>query len=241
MRTYAVTHPRGLGLSETSYDRWDQLAYAARGVIRVTVGKDTWVIPPNRAVWIPSGTTFRAKISGRVALRTLYFRRGLARRRLPQDCKVINVTPLLRELILHASRRNTVSDESARDVRMVRFILDQIQELAVMPLRLEKPSDPRARKAADAIIRNGGTPEALEAALDAFGLTRRTLERLFVADMGVTLGRWCHRVRMMHALTLLAEGNNVTTVALKISYNSPSAFIAAFRREFGVTPARYFA
>ena len=44
----------------------------------------------------------------------------------------------------------------------------------------------------------------------------------------------------IRALELLAEGQKVTAVAADVGYESPSAFIAMFRRELGGTPRTYF-
>ncbi|SAL38007.1 AraC family transcriptional regulator [Caballeronia udeis] len=47
--------------------------------------------------------------------------------------------------------------------------------------------------------------------------------------------------RPMRALEMLASGTAVTTIALDLGYENVSAFIAMFRRTFGVTPTQYFA
>ena len=52
---------------------------------------------------------------------------------------------------------------------------------------------------------------------------------------------WRQRVRLLRALEMLAADMSVTRVALELGYENVSAFIALFRRTFGVTPGRYFA
>ena len=47
-------------------------------------------------------------------------------------------------------------------------------------------------------------------------------------------------MRLLAALERLATGVSVTNVALDLGYDSPSAFIAMFRRALGSTPKRYF-
>ena len=69
----------------------------------------------------------------------------------------------------------------------------------------------------------------------------RTLERVFLRETAMPLGRWRRRARLISALRLLAEGLDVTRVAVDVGYQASSAFIAAFRRELGTTPGRYFA
>src|SRR4051812_32680305 len=47
---------RDLGASESlaaHNHSWGQVTYALEGVLRVTVGNSTWIVPPLRAIWIP--------------------------------------------------------------------------------------------------------------------------------------------------------------------------------------------
>src|SRR5579872_7630828 len=97
--TLARDYPDGYAIPLHFHDR-DQLVYASRGVMTVRTGSGTWVVPPHRAVWIPSEISHTITMSGVVAMRTLYLKPRLAKR-LPRDCCVVFVSALLRELILH--------------------------------------------------------------------------------------------------------------------------------------------
>ncbi len=72
------------------------------------------------------------------------------------------------------------------------------------------------------------------------GASARTLERGFLAGTGVPFGRWRSLLRLQSAIPALAAGDPVGAVARRVGYESPSAFVAAFRRETGSTPAAYF-
>ena len=72
------------------------------------------------------------------------------------------------------------------------------------------------------------------------GVSKRTLERLFRAETGLTFGRWRQQARLLEALRLIAAGRPVTTVTLDVGYESPSAFIAMFKNALGTTPSRYY-
>ena len=71
------------------------------------------------------------------------------------------------------------------------------------------------------------------------GASLRTLQRLFLAQTGLSLEAWRGRARMQQAVVALSAGAPVTEAALDAGYQSASAFIAAFKRAFGVTPSRY--
>src|ERR1700730_9243703 len=79
----------------------DQLLFASKGVMTVRTKQGVWVVPPLRAVWIPSNTSHFVATSGSVSMRTLYLLPRLCRT-LPRKCFVMNVSSLLKELILHA-------------------------------------------------------------------------------------------------------------------------------------------
>lgn len=240
VRSYAATHPANVGIRARTYEDWDQLAYASRGVMSVITSQGTWVVPPHRAVWIPAGVVHSVQMSGRVTVRTLFFRSRLSRRRLPRTCLALNVPPLVRELVLHASRRNTLRRDTSADRRLAQVILDQLETLPAEPLQLPMPDDARARKAAELLQADPGDPASLAEAARATGASPRTLERLFLAEARMTFGHWRRRLRLVEALRLLAKGQAVTRVALDVGYQSPSAFVSAFRRELGTTPSRYF-
>jgi len=143
--------------------------------------------------------------------------------------------------VLHASRRNTLRRDDPGARRLARLLLDQLATLPVEPLQLPMPSDPRARRGAEALRADPGGRGVMARVARAAGASQRTLERLFLEETAMTLGRWRRRMRLVEALRLLAAGEPVTRVALDVGYATPSAFIEAFRRELGRTPGRYFA
>jgi AraC-like DNA-binding protein len=218
---------------------WGQLVFASRGMLAVHTADGVWVVPPHRAMWVPPGLAHDVEMLGRVALHTVYLRAPLARG-LPATCRMLDVSPLLRELLRRALRRGTLDRRVPAERHLVDVLLDELAPLPLGPVDLPTPRDPRAARAA-AIVRaapNARHPLA-EVAREA-GASARTLERLFRAETRLGFGAWRQRARLLRALVLLAEGTPVTNVALAVGYESPSAFVAAFRRALGATPGRYF-
>ena len=101
------------------------------------------------------------------------------------------------------------------------------------------PADERAQALARAIAGPAGDA-TIDDLARSVGASRRTLERTFVAETGLTIGAWRQRQRLLRALELLAHGEPVTTVALAVGYRTPSAFTAMFHEQLGTTPTRYF-
>jgi AraC-like DNA-binding protein len=217
---------------------WHQLIYATRGVMTVHTTRGAWVVPPHRAVWIPAGFEYRLEMSGTVALRMLYLR--ARRRRQPAECSVVNVTPLLRELIVRTNLIGALDRSIPEHRRMIGVILDEVKVLVAVPLQLPLPKDARAARFAALAAEDPGETEPLAKMMRRAGASRRTIERLFRAETGMSLGQWLRRQNLLHALRRLAAGECVNAIALDLGYNSASAFIAMFRRELGQTPKQYF-
>jgi AraC-like DNA-binding protein len=220
------------------HDR-DQLVFACRGVTTVTTDGGAWIVPVNRAVWIPEKVPHTIETSGVVAMRTLYVEPRLVES-LPRRCCVIDVPPLLRELILQACALGGLSRQVPAESRLIDVILDQLRMIEQAPLQLSLPDDPRALRVAGALMADPADRRPLAQLSRASGASKRTIERLFLEQTGMTFGRWRQQLRLMHAIRLLGGGAKVAYAALEAGYSTPSAFIAAFRSAFGATPARYF-
>jgi AraC-like DNA-binding protein len=211
--------------------------YSPRNTVQT--GDGMWVVPTHRAVWIPSAVPHSITMSGSVAMRTLYMTRGLARQ-LPRRCCVLNVSPLLKELILHACALGALRRTDTRQRHLIHVVLGQLVGVALVPLQLPTPSDPRALRAASILLDDPGDRQPLPRICRDSGASKRTLERLFQHDVGMTFGKWRQQLRLLQALRLLADGAKVTHAALESGYSTPSAFTSMFRRALGTTPSQYF-
>jgi AraC-like DNA-binding protein len=238
VRCYAVSHPGGV-LALPQDPAWDQLIYAVRGVLTVQTADGSWVVPPHRAAWVPAGVRFRLDLSGQATLRTLYTTRALEL--LPATCRVLDVSPLLRELILHAVRLAPLWLTDPAHERLIGVLADQLVPLPDTALQLPAPRDPRAVAVATTLQRDPGDTSPVDVLARRAGASRRSLERAFRADTGMTVGQWRRRLRMLEALRLLAADVPATVVATRVGYATPSAFGAAFRAELGGSPAGWFA
>ena len=217
----------------------DQLVFASKGVMSVRTKQGIWVVPPLRAVWIPAKTPHSITMSGPVSMRTLYFLPKLVRA-FPAKCFVMNVSSLLRELILHACKFPKLSKKAPVQRSIIEIIVDQLEAADSIPLQLPHPTDSRAMRIVQALRADPGKQRTLGELCEDCGASKRTIERLFIAETKMTFGKWRQQLRLLHAMQLLASGEKVTGAALDAGYNSTSAFISLFRRQLGTTPTRYF-
>ncbi len=217
----------------------DQLVFASNGVMTVRTREGIWVVPPMRAVWIPALTPHSITMSGNVSMRTLYFLPELVTS-LSRECFVMNVSALLKELILHACSFSKLSDKSPVQRRIIEIIIDQLQAVRSVALQLPQPSDSRALRVVQALVDDPGDQRTLATLCKECGASKRTVERLFKAETKMTFVKWRQQFRLLHAMQLLASGEKVTGAAFGAGYSSTSAFISMFRKQLGTTPTRYF-
>jgi AraC-like DNA-binding protein len=238
VRAVAMTYPAGFVLDAHKH-AWTQLLYASSGVMLVEAAAGMWIVPPQRAVWVPAGVAHTISMHGSVEKRTVYFRDRAA---LPlEETTVIEVSPLLRELLVHCAMLGRLDERVGFERRLAGLLVDLVAAAPRSLFRLPMPTDPRAVRVAQAIRQDPGGRETTAMLAKKAATSGRTLERLFLSDTGMSVGAWRKQARLHHAIALLTSDAPVTTVALEVGYSSPSAFIATFKAAFGTTPSRFLA
>ncbi|AYF79435.1 AraC family transcriptional regulator [Nocardia yunnanensis] len=213
-----------------------QIAWAARGVLTVEIGHGHWVLPPTRALWIPAGTRHRTGTLDGALMHGIY----LAPARSPVTYAgptMLRVERLLHELFLHLTAAATAP---APRERAEAVLLDLLDPVDVVPLGAPTPRDPRTRQVAEWLRADPADRRTLAELAAAVAASPRTLARGFRAETGITFGQWRTQLRLAASLPLLAAGLPVARIAGRVGYATPSAYVAAFHREVGVSPARYF-
>jgi AraC-like DNA-binding protein len=195
--------------------------------------------PPQRAIWVPGGMRHRVASARPFRLLTLY----VEPRQAPLEgaCLVVAVDRLVEELLGVAAGFGADYPAGGPEARLVRVILDRLPALAIAPLlHLPRPTTPELVRITDGLGREPADAKTLDEWAAQVGLGAKTAARRFVAETGLTFGRWRQQCRMLAAVARLAEGATVTRVAFDVGYDDVSSFIAAFRATMGTTPARYF-
>lgn len=220
-------HPRG------------QLIYASKGVMRVNCATGIWFVPPSQAVWMPPLIEHQVYFPAAVSVRNLFIDPS-AINGFPESCCVVDVPPLLRELILRAMTVDENYSAGSAEWRIMMVILDELRHLKPVPLGLPLPHDDRVRQVTDALLAMPGNPRTLAQWARQVFTTPRTLARLFVKETGMTFGDWRQQLRLLEAVNRLEQGEPVSSIYLDLGYQSLSAFIEMFRKSLGRTPGKYF-
>jgi AraC-like DNA-binding protein len=217
------------------HDDEHQLVYARSGVLTVVADEGTWVVPPQRALWMPARHPHELIASGPTSIRTIYLPAAINPLGLTTPT-VLAVSPLQREVMVALAEGDPTENER-RHLEAV--LVDCLQRADVAPLHLPDPTDGRLRAITDALRTDPSDRRPLAAWATEVGAGERTLARLFRQELGISFATWRTQARLHRALVLLAEGAPVTQVALACGYRNPSSFITTFRLAFTQTPSHF--
>src|SRR5271170_1161162 len=217
-----------------------QLMYSQKGVIHVSTPTGCWILPPTKSIWISGGTPHALLVKRPVELTILWLDRDAPGAPDWSGCKVVSVSPLIRELLSVCSQQPWDYPPASRSSHLAQVLLEQLEVHEQAPLELPELSDPRAKRVAAMLRADPADRRPLAELASAAGASHRTIERLFATETRMSFGRWRLRHRMITALEKLANGDSVGNVAYAVGYESSSSFVAAFRDTFGTTPTSYF-
>ena len=229
-------YPAGFVDAMHSHD-YIQILYASSGVMAVRTRDVSFVVPPQRAVWLPAGVEHEVACRGPVSLRTLYLEP--TPEQAGAQCRVFEVSDLLRALILEVVAFPAFYDPDGREGAIISLLLGEIARMPNAPYQVIMPTDHRLLRVCNAMLANPSDPRDLDDWAKVAGMGRRTLTRSFKQETGMGLAVWRQQVRLMEALSLLAAGASITQVAFEVGYDSTSGFASMFRRAFGTAPSQY--
>jgi len=238
--THAQSYQAGTQLA-LHVHREAQLLFSSCGVMQVTTPHGRWLVPPQRAVWLPPRFEHAVDVLADIEMRSLYFAPewlghcdGLPR--LVGEF-VVAVHPLLRSLIL------TLFEDPRPGRRidlLAQLILCELEEATDVSTFISMPDDPRARHIALQILSDPASEKDLEDLAREAGVSTRTATRLFPAETQLTFKQWRQRARIMAAIEMMgSRTHTIKQLAARLGFSSVAAFAHAFGQIVGMTPTAF--
>lgn len=217
------------------------LAWCYRGTVWVYLQDAMWRLAPGQGVWIPAGTPHTSRHEKDSTGCYTY---------IPDDALANPVTEITRvlvpravqEMLLHLGLNDI--DEGLR-LRIQAVLIEMLQQPAAEAVdgwgEVPLPGDERVHVLVQAVLADAGDPRTAQELLAAHGLHERTVSRIFAHEIGMSFGQWRSGVRMTLGARLIVGGTPIGAAAHKCGYATTSAFSAAFKARFGLTPRGYIA
>ena len=250
VRSEAQTEPGAENLADNQfhlgtrvYDwhshRRGQVFCVESGLIQVRTNHGSWLLPPQRAGWVPPGQAHQIKITGAMSGWSILLNTA-ASAMLPDKPCVISVNELMRALVTRMASWTVQEDLSREQENLSTVLFDELRQAPHEALHLPLPDHKRLQAVTAAIQEQPGNRQSLPQLAQLACMSVRNMSRLFQAETGMSIGQWRQQAELLHALERLAQGEAVGAVADALGYATASNFISMFRRHFGLSPARYF-
>ncbi|GAA1292470.1 MULTISPECIES: helix-turn-helix domain-containing protein [Brachybacterium] len=211
-----------------------ELLWNERGVSTATIGRRVWTITPGVGLWIPAGMPHSGFTPAGVWHRAAQF--STARVDPPSTAPVaVDITPLLRLLLDRLISEHLRPRSREVTDAMILDVLAPSEHELLLPV----PDHPLLAPIIDALSTDPADATTLEQWAGRLGVSSRTVTRTFEAATGMSFRAWVSTARAQRAVALLAAGETIEEVALRVGFRSTSAFTAAFRRVTGLTPGQH--
>ena len=233
----AGDYPAGTLIEAHMHDA-HQIVHAVSGTMRVWAAGGIWIVPPGRGLWVPARVEHEIRCVGLVKMRTVYFQDVDASWHepvLPRAVKVIGISALMREILIRLTDGPCLSQVS----HLSPLLMDEIAAGKTEPLCLPLPDDLRIARLTSHFLEEPADTTSLVEWASRLGMSQRSLIRRIFQEIGMTFRELRRQARIMASMEKLASGEPVTRVALDVGFESPSAFIQAFKKVIGTTPRRY--
>ncbi len=215
-----------------------QFVHALSGVIEVGMGGQVFLAPPQYGVWIPPHLEHVSSNRHEASYATVYVAQALCAALPPHPCTMV-ISPLIQAVLDTLRARQIELPQSAPEQRLFEVLLDQLAMAPSHDSYLPMSQDPLLGRVLDALQACPWDGRSLAEWAALAHTTERTLARRCERDLHMPFGEWRQRLKVVRGIALLEAGRAVKDVALELGYSAPSAFIAMFHKQLGMTPQAY--
>ncbi|CAM3565261.1 helix-turn-helix domain-containing protein [Sphingobacterium prati] len=224
-----------------------RLLYADGGIIHVFTATQHWYLPGRFYMWIPANTTYHLESSSsRIHLYSFYFKEQKVAHSVLLNPNIFLSNDLMREMFLFAqdwegriNKKNSYSKYCLLRAMMA-IIPEMSPPIDAFPMQHPYPKSEKLQRIARYLNTNIDQAFTIEQVATQFGMSSRSLSRLFKEDMGISYIRFLRAIRIAKALELMAENTySILEIAMRVGYNELSSFSNIFTRVTGIRPSVY--
>ena len=233
----ALSYPSQTTLDWHSH-KTGQVIHTVSGTLQLWAADHYVLLPPTMALWVPPDMRHRIFCKTKAEMRTLYVRPGAVTLDI-EHANVFAVSELLRALILAVMPTALSKRADKPRSALYDLLIDELSESPIAPLHLPLPTDSRLRSMIEQALVDVGEIDSVHEWSTLASASRKTIERVFVVETGLTPSQWLKRARVIEAVTRLSDGEAIGTIALDLGYSTASAFTYMFRQSLGVSPSTF--
>lgn len=216
---------------------WGEFVYAFNGVMEVNIEQINYITPPPYGIWLPPNLNHSGLNRTSVSHATLYIHESLCEH-LPQQAGILLSSPLVSAILQHL-KQHPMDEADPEYLRLLQVLLDQLHHAELIGSYLPHTEHPTLKQLLDFLHAYPTDNSTLEDLAKRINMTERTLARLSLKELSMSLNEWRQRLKVMKAMSMLDEGKTVESIALDLGYANSSAFINMFKRWMKITPDQF--
>ncbi len=215
-----------------------QLLFGLGGLMQVVTQDGAWVVPQQHAVWIPSGREHQSRMLLPVTTCSAFVEPEHAPR-AARTCQVLEVHPLLRELLIEATRIDPHYAPDSREEALMHLLLKEIARAREIPMYVPLPQEEKLGALCRDFMRSPSIRARPAEWAEQLHMSERSFTRRFLAQTGMGFQQWRLRACIVNAISRLALGHSVTAIAYDLGYEQPATFSTMFKRMTGYVPSSH--
>lgn len=212
-----------------------QLLYGAEGVMHVETPNGQWIIPPERAVWIPPEMPHQLTLFD-VKTCSLYILPDSVSRQI-ERCEVLSISPLFRQLLLKAPQLNPPFTQ--HDELIFALILMELTCAEPIDLHLPLPEHKAMLEICKKFLKSPDIHYGPEIFAAELCMSERHFSRMFKQETGLSFSKWRQQACVLISLERLIQHHSIQQIAYDLGFQNPAAFSTMFQRVLGLSPTRY--
>jgi len=207
-----------------------QFLYATQGLMKARTSLGAWIVPSGFGLFIPHAIEHEVEMFGDVSMQSSYIHPGILSRAVSKNCKVIKITPLLKESVDRFATRPAAYTDDDIAVSLTRIIVSEIKNspASAMILPFNHPS--RLSKMWQILLRNPSDSRSIDSWASTLNMSRRTFTRSVRKETGLSFSQWRQRLRFHKASELIASGKTLPQVAHEVGYQNVSSLKSMMAR-----------
>lgn len=218
---------------------WGEFIYAFNGVMEVNIDQINYITPPPYGIWLPPNLHHSGLNRTSVSHATLYVHESLCQN-LPKRAGILLTSPLVSAVLQHLKLHPMLDDNNPEYLRLLQVLHDQLHHAELIASYLPHTTHPQLKKILDSLHQNPADNSTLDEFAKQINMTERTLARLSLKELSMSLNEWRQRLRVMKAMSMLnQQGKSIERIAFDLGYANASAFISMFKRWMDITPDQF--
>ncbi|WP_228451997.1 AraC family transcriptional regulator [Chryseobacterium sp. G0186] len=208
-----------------------QLTFVEDGYQYFHIDQKIYLVPQHHVIWVPSGKAHKITSEAKTVNLMVFLFKSVFEEEFYQNVQVFTAPPVLKEMLLYASKWNQSLVKNEEQDIFFSAILKSLPNFYKESngLEIPVPGDTRLIPVCHEINANFKYNLDIDSLAEKAKMSVRSLQRIFKSETGITLQKYLQLTRILKSIELIdAQHYTLSEIAYKVGYQSLSAFTSSY-------------